>query len=93
MTPIAVRRIAGWLVLFAAAALAIAAEPEGPRARPRPVPARPAIGQEAPDFELPRLAFEKNDKGDTIGKVSAEKVRLTSYRTKRPVCLFLSSYT
>jgi len=89
---------------WAAAALAFgammlvataAAAQEGRARRGPRRPTRPTLqpGVEAPDFELPRLTFEKDEKGKTVGKLSEEKVRLSSFRGKRPVCIFSSSYT
>jgi hypothetical protein len=40
----------------------------------------PAVGDEAPDFELPRLG-------------SAERVRLSSFRNHQPVALIFGSFT
>ena len=40
----------------------------------------PAIGADAPDFELPRLG-------------STEQVRLSSFRGRKPVALIFGSYT
>ncbi len=51
------------------------------------------VGQVAPDFELPRLSLVKDKKGKRIGKISSEKVKLSSFRGKKPVCLIFSSYT
>ena len=51
------------------------------------------VGQVAPDFELPRLSLVKGKKGKRIGKISSEKVKLSSFRGKKPVCLIFSSYT
>lgn len=50
-------------------------------------------GSPAPDVELPRLVLEKDADGKSIAKLGDEKVRLPGPRGKRPVCLFLSSYT
>jgi hypothetical protein len=57
--------------------------------------ARLPVGSDAPDFNLPRLVIEKHDDGRWTGRVGpeAEAVRLSAHRGKRPVCLFLSSYT
>ena len=49
-------------------------------------------GQMAPDFTLPRLALVKEGE-KTVGKVSKETVKLSSFRGKKPVLLILSSYT
>ncbi len=40
----------------------------------------PAVGDQAPDFELPRLG-------------SAERVQLSSFHTHQPVALIFGSYT
>ena len=40
----------------------------------------PAVGDEAPDFELPLLS-------------STESVRLSSFRNRKPVVLIFGSYT
>jgi len=40
----------------------------------------PAVGDEAPDFELPRLG-------------STERVRLSSFRNRKPVALIFGSFT
>jgi hypothetical protein len=51
-----------------------------------------AVGQVAPDFELPRLTLVKEG-NKTVGKVGPETVKLSSFQGKRPVLLVLSSYT
>jgi hypothetical protein len=52
------------------------------------------LGQFAPDFELPKLAFKTDDTGKPIGVISEkDTVRLSSFRGKKPVCLIMSSYT
>lgn len=51
------------------------------------------VGREAPDFELPRLTLTTDADGKPIGKVSDEKIKLSSFRGKKPVCLIMSSYT
>ncbi len=51
------------------------------------------VGEEAPDFELPRLTLTTDADGKPIGKVSDEKIKLSSFRGKKPVCLIMSSYT
>jgi hypothetical protein len=50
-------------------------------------------GQESPDFELPRLTIEKDADGNSVGKISEKKVKLSSFRGKKPVFLVFSSYT
>ncbi len=51
------------------------------------------IGEPAPDFELPKLIITRDADGNPIGKVSEEKIKLSSFRGKKPVCLIMSSYT
>ena len=51
------------------------------------------VGDQAPDFELPRLTVTTDADGKPIGKISEEKVKLSSFRGKKPVCLIMSSYT
>jgi hypothetical protein len=51
------------------------------------------IGKPAPDFELPMLKSELNEKGEKVDRITDEKVKLSSFRGKKVVCLFMSSYT
>ncbi len=51
------------------------------------------VGQDAPDFEIATLTLEKNDEGVIVGKISKEKVKLSSHEGKKIVCIFSSSYT
>ncbi len=51
------------------------------------------VGEPAPDFELPRLIITRDADGNPISKISAEKIKLSSFRGKKPVCLIMSSYT
>lgn len=51
------------------------------------------IGQPAPDVVLSPLTFVKNDQGELVGKIGREKVKLSDYKGKAPVCIFSSSYT
>jgi len=50
-------------------------------------------GQPAPDFELPVLKFEKDKEGELVGKITDEKVKLSSFRGRQSVVVFFSSYT
>ena len=36
---------------------------------------------------------KKDEKGETVGKISKEMVKLSSFRGKKSVCIFSSSYT
>jgi len=51
------------------------------------------IGQKAADFELPVLIERTDSKGKRVAVVTSDKIKLSSYRGKRVVCLFMSSYT
>ena len=50
-------------------------------------------GVEAPDFDLPVLRVEENDKGDKTGAIGNDTVRLSSFRGRKPVALTLSGST
>ena len=51
-------------------------------------------GEYAPDFDLPRLTFATDAEGKSIGVISEkDRIRLSSFRGKKPVCLIMSSYT
>jgi hypothetical protein len=71
-----------------------AERPDGPRqpmGRPNQKFLEP--GQEAPDLTLPRLSVDTDKDGNPAGKVSDQKVTVSSFRGKKPVVLILSSYT
>ena len=51
------------------------------------------VGEAAPDFELPKLIITRDAAGNPIGKISEEKIQLSSFRGKKPVCVIMSSYT
>jgi len=92
-------RILPALILSAVALLAgtvgVATAQQRP-ARPGARRARragPRIGRPAPDFELPLLEATTNKAGQTVARVTDKKIRLSSFRGKKVVCLFLSSYT
>jgi len=75
-----------------AGGLVALAQPRGPASRP----ARPpelTVGQAAPDFELNRLAVRKDADGNEAPQVSPEKIKLSAFKGKKPVCLIFSSYT
>lgn len=83
--------------LFVAAVLTVVAgvtAAEGPAPRENgESTAQVEIGKPAPDFELPLLKQEVNEKGEKVGRITDAKVRLSSFRGKKVVCLFTSSYT
>jgi len=78
-----------------AASLCLAAPPQRGRPtrgrRTRGVSLKP--GDAAPDFELPILTLVKGKDGQKVGKISKNKIKLSSFRNKRVVCIFSSSYT
>ena len=51
-------------------------------------------GQYPPDFDLPRLTFQTDAAGNPVGVISQQdRIRLSSFRGKKPVCMIMSSYT
>ncbi|MHC4678842.1 MAG: hypothetical protein ACYTEK_09115 [Planctomycetota bacterium] len=51
-------------------------------------------GEYAPDFDLPKLIFTTDATGKSVGVISdKDRIRLSSFRGKKPVCLIMSSYT
>ena len=80
--------------LFLASSIPAAERPDGqrqPMRKPGGVFLEP--GQEAPDLTLPRLAVETDKDGNPAGKVSDQKVTVSSFRGKKPVVVIFSSYT
>ena len=51
------------------------------------------VGQPAPDFDLPLLVEGKDAEGNAVNRITGRKVKLSSFRHKRIVCVFFSSYT
>jgi hypothetical protein len=51
------------------------------------------VGEPAPDFELPRLNDESVPKDQKLGLSDGDRIRLSSFRGDKIVCLFVSSYT
>ena len=88
-------RRAAWLSLLgilAGAGAALAAD--GPAARGKgETGAVLEIGTPAPDFELPVLQQGANAKGEDIARITNETIRLSAFRGKKVVCIFMSSYT
>jgi len=61
---------------------------------PRYAKPEPKQGETAPDFELARLeSYLKSVESKATTKPAVEKVKLSSFRGKKPVCLLFSSYT
>ena len=61
---------------------------------PRYAKPEPKQGATAPDFELPRLkSYLKSVESKAATKPEVEKVKLSSFQGKKPVCLLFSSYT
>jgi hypothetical protein len=54
---------------------------------------RVQIGQQTTDFELPVLIERTDSKGEKVAVVTTDKIKLSSYRGKKVVCVFMSSYT
>jgi len=81
------------LLLAVLASTAFAPPPKRRKRRPRRQAGGLKIGQEAPDFELPVLVEKTGDDGKTVAVVTDRKIRLSSYRGEKIVCIFMSSYT
>ncbi len=94
-----IRDTATWLVpVFSIAALIVMlSEPvAAQRSRSGRGTADPKVkvGEFAPDFELPRLTFQTDAAGKTVGVISEkDTIRLSAFRGKKPVCMIMSSYT
>jgi len=90
---------ATWVVPVFTIALLVLIQPDpaaGQRSRPNRAAENPKIkvGEFPPDFELPRLTFQTDAEGKTVGVINdKDTVRLSSFRGKRPVCMIMSSYT
>lgn len=54
---------------------------------------RVQVGQQSTDFELPVLVERTDNKGEKVAVVTTDKIRLSSFRQKKIVCAFMSSYT
>ncbi len=93
---VAVLGIAILTVLFSQPAWPAARRTGQTRERPNRNAGNPLVkpGEYAPDFDLPMLTFATDAEGKSIGVISEkDRIRLSSFRGKRPVCLIMSSYT
>jgi hypothetical protein len=80
-------------LVFAGVVVIVAAR-EGPGQTREAGQALVRVGEDAPDFNLPRLTITSDPSGKPIGVIrDADTFRLSSFRGKRPVCLIMSSYT
>ena len=79
------------LLVTALVTAGLAAAQQHPSGRARPGGLRQ--GQVAPDFVLPLLKEATDAEGNKVNVISDEKVRLSSFRGQKAVCLFFSSYT
>jgi len=79
-------------MMLAIVTAALAADRPAAPGRRKPRPALD-VGTPAPDFELPLLEEDLNEKGEKIGRITDQKIKLSSFRGKKVVCLFMSSYT
>ena len=85
-----------WMVAGMAALLGLmfveSTQAQRRRRRRRPDPIK--VGQIAPDFELPTLkSVLTNIKDGKVDEDKLEKVKLSAFRGKRPVCLLFTSCT
>jgi len=83
--------LAATILVAGSAAAGQRRRPAGPRGRFGA--AQLKIGQAAPEFVLAPLEFEKDKKGELVGRIGTKKVKLSDFRGKAPVCIFSSSYT
>lgn len=66
------------------------------RERPPRTAENPLVkpGEYPPDFNLPRLTFSTDAAGKPVGVINQQdRIKLSSFRGKRPVCMIMSSYT
>jgi hypothetical protein len=89
------RNIPFWLTIVFLLVSLITNISEGQQRRmPRGYNPKINLGEFPPDFELPRLVIETDETGKSQGVISeTDKVKLSSFRGKRPVCMIMSSYT
>ncbi|MHC4843408.1 MAG: hypothetical protein ACYTFM_03450 [Planctomycetota bacterium] len=76
--------------------LAYAREGESNRERRRERGDNPKLrlGEFPPDFELPILTLDTDSSGKYIGRINDNNtIKLSSFFGKKPVCIFMSSYT
>jgi len=94
----------GLLLAGAWVAAALTAAQDAPSTRPAagagrsPYPqyatAELKPGDLAPDFDLPRLeSYRASMDSQAASKPEVEKVKLSAFRGKKPVCLIFASYT
>jgi len=79
--------------ILACSAAWSAEEPRPIRRSPRPGAVILKPGQAAPEVALHPLTFKTNDKGEEVGTIGQEKVKLSDYKHKAPIVIFSSSYT
>ncbi len=91
LKPAALLLVATW-VLACSAAWA-AERPRSVRRGPRRGAVTLKPGQAAPEVALHPLTFKTNDKGEEVGTIGQEKVKLSDYKHKAPIVIFSSSYT
>ena len=93
---VAVLGIAALMVMLSRPAWPAARSGGQTRERPNRSADNPLVkpGEYAPDFDLPKLTFATDAAGKAIGVISEkDRIRLSSFRGKKPVCLIMSSYT
>jgi len=89
------RNIPFWLTIVFLLVSLITNIGEGQQRRmPRGYNPKINLGEFPPDFELPKLVIETDATGKSQGVISeTDKVKLSSFRGKKPVCMIMSSYT
>lgn len=91
LKPVAILLVATGILACSAAWAA--EKPRPVRRGPRPGAVTLTPGQAAPEVALHPLTFKTNDKGDQVGTIGQEKVKLSDYKGKAPIVIFSSSYT
>ncbi len=81
--------LAGATVWLGAVAVLAQSRPERPA---RPARGSP-VGLPAPDFNLPLLKEQLDDKGGRTFRITDQTVRLSDFSGRKIVCAFFSSYT
>ena len=92
----AVLGIAALMVMLSRPAWTAARSSGQTRERPNRSADNPLVkpGEYPPDFDLPRLTFETDAAGKSVGVINQQdRIKLSAFRGKKPVCMIMSSYT
>jgi hypothetical protein len=82
------------VVVFTQLAYAREDESSSERRRERGNNPKIRLGEFPPDFELPILTLDTDSSGKYIGRINDNNtIKLSSLFGKKPICMFMSSYT